>query len=65
LKGEAVQAPIAAAATSGTLPAPVPGIGLELLLPDYEARMTGLSRNLENGHINLVMAVLARAGIAA
>jgi sarcosine/dimethylglycine N-methyltransferase len=65
LKGEAVQAPIAAAATSGALPAPVPGIGLELLLPDYEARMAGLSRNLENGHINLVMAVLARAGVAA
>ena len=59
LTGEAVQAAIGAAFASGALPPAVSGVGLDLLLPDYEARMAGLARNVEGGRITIVMAVLA------
>ena len=58
LSGDAVQAAIAAAVAGGAMPPPVSGIGLELLLPDYETRMAGLARNVEDGRITLAMAVL-------
>ena len=59
LTGEEVQSALAAAANSGAvLPAGVSGIGLELLLPDYEARMAGLARNVEEGRVTLLMALL-------
>jgi SAM-dependent methyltransferase len=57
--GEEVQATLAAAAGSGGAMAPgVAGVGLDLLLPNYEARMAGLARNVEEGRINVLMAVL-------
>lgn len=37
------------------------GLGLDLLLPDHDARMGGLGKNVVAGRIELVEAVLARA----
>ena len=36
----------------------LPGVGLNLLMPDYAERMTGLARNVEDGRISLLLAVL-------
>jgi SAM-dependent methyltransferase len=59
LTGADVQAALAAAAVPGPAMAPgVPGIGLDLLLPDYEGRMAGLARNVEERRITLLMAVV-------
>jgi hypothetical protein len=59
LAGDDVQAALAAAAVDGRAPAPgVPGLGLELLLPDYAARMSGLARNVEEQRITMLMAIL-------
>jgi hypothetical protein len=59
LIGKDVQAVLAAAAAAGPAMAPgVPGIGLELLLPDYEARMAGLARNVEEQRITMLMAIV-------
>ena len=57
LVGEDVQAAIAAAASGRLMATGVPGIGLELLMPDYEARMGGLARNVETGRIGLALAL--------
>ena len=40
----------------------LPGVGLDLLMPDYQARMAGLAGNVEAGRITLLLAVMARAG---
>jgi SAM-dependent methyltransferase len=59
LTGQEAQSALAAAAAANPPIAPgVPGIGLELLLPDYEARMAGLARNVEERRISLLMATL-------
>jgi hypothetical protein len=36
----------------------IPGIGLEPLLPDYEARMAGLARNVEEQRITMLMGIV-------
>jgi SAM-dependent methyltransferase len=60
-EGEAVQATIVAAAQEmGELPAHA-GVALDLLMPDYEARMAGVARNIGEQRIGLVQAVLSRA----
>jgi hypothetical protein len=38
----------------------LPGVGLELLMPDYPAQMAGLARNVEAGRISLLLAVLTK-----
>jgi SAM-dependent methyltransferase len=59
LTGEQAQSALVDAAAAGrAMAAGVPGVGLELLLPDYEARMAGLARNVEEGRVTLLMAVL-------
>ena len=40
----------------------LPGVGLNLLMPDYAKRMTGLARNVEDGRIRLLLAVLSAHG---
>ncbi|MBV9335837.1 MAG: class I SAM-dependent methyltransferase [Solirubrobacterales bacterium] len=40
----------------------LPGIGLNLLMPDYAERMAGLARNVEHGRIGLLLAVLSPTG---
>lgn len=61
LTGKDVQAALAAAAAAAPAIAPgIPGIGLELLLPDYEARMAGLARNVEEQRITMLMGIVAR-----
>jgi hypothetical protein len=42
-----------------------PGVGLELLMPDYPARMAGLTSNVEAGHISLLLAVVRKEGTPA
>jgi len=39
----------------------LPGVGLDLLMPDYVERMATLARNVEDGRIGVVLAILARA----
>ena len=36
----------------------VPGVDLSLLMPDFEARMAGVAKNLEAGRIELAMALM-------
>lgn len=57
-EGQDAQAALVAAATSEQMKAGIPGVGLDLLLPDYQARMAGLARNVEDGRITLMMALL-------
>jgi hypothetical protein len=38
----------------------LPGIDLALLMPDSEARMAGLARNVGEGRITLVQGVMGR-----
>jgi ubiquinone/menaquinone biosynthesis C-methylase UbiE len=58
--GDEAQAALASAAgdpdrmTSG-----LPGVGLDLLMPDYAERMAGLARNVEDGRIGVVLAILS------
>lgn len=42
----------------------LPGVGLDLLMPDYPARMAGLASNVEAGHISLLLAVMRKGGLA-
>ncbi|HXD53528.1 MAG TPA: class I SAM-dependent methyltransferase [Solirubrobacteraceae bacterium] len=49
---------IAAAAGAEPAAPEKAGPGLELLMPDYEERMAGVARNIVEGRIELVMAVL-------
>ena len=59
-EGEAALASIAAAATS-LAPRPAqPALGLHMLMPDYQARMEGLARNVAQQRIALVQAVVTR-----
>jgi ubiquinone/menaquinone biosynthesis C-methylase UbiE len=56
---DALAAIVEAAQSEPTRPAPA-GVGLELLLPDYEARMAGLARNVEGERIAVVQIVAER-----
>jgi ubiquinone/menaquinone biosynthesis C-methylase UbiE len=62
LTREAAQSALAAAA-GGTerMTSGLPGVGLDLLMPDYVERMATLARNVEDGRIGVVLAILARA----
>lgn len=56
---EALASIAEAAQAEPTRPAPA-GVGLELLLPDYEARMAGLARNVEGERLAIVQIVAER-----
>lgn len=57
--GEQVQQAIAEApGVERALTLGAPGLGLDLLLPDYSERMAALERNVADGRITLVLAVL-------
>ncbi len=58
--GEAALASIAAAAASLMPPSAQPALGLHMLMPDYQARMEGLARNVAQQKIALVQAVVSR-----
>jgi SAM-dependent methyltransferase len=60
-EGPAVQAAIQRAAAQMAPDAGVPGLALDLLLPDFEARMAGLARYVSEQRLGLVQAVLAKA----
>jgi SAM-dependent methyltransferase len=61
--GEQAQSAIVAAAADTERMAPgVPGVGLDLLMPDYQARMAGLAGNVETGRISLLLAVMTKRG---
>jgi SAM-dependent methyltransferase len=55
---EAQAALVSAAAASDRMTSGLPGVGLDLLMPDYVERMGGLARNVEDGRIGIVLAVL-------
>jgi SAM-dependent methyltransferase len=61
LRGDDVQAAlVAAAGDTPRMSTGLPGVSLDLLMPDYSARMAGLARNVEDGRISLLLAVLSR-----
>jgi sarcosine/dimethylglycine N-methyltransferase len=61
LLGEQVQHALdSAAADTERMTTGLPGVGLDLLMPDYAERMAGLARNMEDGRIGLLLAVLSR-----
>jgi SAM-dependent methyltransferase len=61
LSGEDAQGTLVAAASDSThMSTGLPGVGLELLMPDFAERMAGLARNVEEGRISLLLAVLSR-----
>lgn len=57
---DAQTAIVAAAADAERMAAGVPGVGLDLLMPDYHARMAGLAGNVEAGRISLLLAVATK-----
>ena len=59
-EGEAAAASIAAAAASLAPPSAEPALGLHMLMPDFQARMEGLARNVAQQKIALVQAVVSR-----
>jgi len=60
-EGPAALETIATAAQSLPASPPEPQLGLHLLMPDYQARMAGLARNVAQEKIVLVQAVAVRA----
>ncbi|CAN5605868.1 class I SAM-dependent methyltransferase [soil metagenome] len=61
-EGASIQSTIQAAAADGHgMAAGVPGVTLELVMPDFQARMAGLARNVEEQRVALVQAVMRRA----
>jgi len=62
LTGQAAQAALVTAAGDTERMTPgLPGVGLDLLMPDYAERMAGLARNVEDGRIELLLAALSPA----
>jgi SAM-dependent methyltransferase len=57
-QGEQTLAPIARAASGMPVAGDDHGLGLHLLMPEFEARMAGLARNVGEQRIELVQAVL-------
>ena len=64
-EGQAALAAIQRAAAEEPPPSGAPDIGLGLVLPDLQARMEGLGRNLADGRIALLQAVLTSDGAGA
>jgi hypothetical protein len=62
-EGPEVAGRVGAMAQPGTegLATGADGVTLSLVMPDFEARMTGLARNVEQQRIGLLMAVLRRS----
>jgi SAM-dependent methyltransferase len=60
LLGEDAQAALTAAGASDRMTIGLPGVGLDLLMPDYADRMAGLARNVEDGRVAVLLAVLSR-----
>jgi hypothetical protein len=52
------QAIVAATADTERMAPGLPGVGLDLLMPDYTARMAGLASNVEAGRVSLLLAVM-------
>jgi SAM-dependent methyltransferase len=61
LLDEQAQQALIAAASDPRMSTGAPGVGLDLLLPDHEQRMAGLARNVEEGRLGLLLAVLEAA----
>jgi SAM-dependent methyltransferase len=61
LLDEEAQQALIAAASDPRMSTGAPGVGLDLLLPDYAQRMAGLARNVEEGRLGLLLAVLEAA----
>jgi SAM-dependent methyltransferase len=59
---QAQQALASAAGDTERMTSGLPGVGVNVLLPDYAERMAGLARNIEEGRVGLLLAVLSRAG---
>jgi len=60
-EGANIQSTIqAAAAEAHGMAAGLPGVTLELVMPDFQARMAGLARNVEEQRVALVQAVMSR-----
>jgi ubiquinone/menaquinone biosynthesis C-methylase UbiE len=59
-EGQDALATIAEAAQAEPVPATAESLGLQLLMPDYDARMAGLARNVESGRIALVQIMAER-----
>lgn len=60
-EGSGIQASIQQAASQGHgMATGAPGLTLELLMPDFEARMAGLARNVQDQRIVLIQAVMRR-----
>ena len=57
---DAQTAIVAAVADTERMAPGLPGIGLDLVMPDYEARMAGLAGNIEAGRISLLLAVMTK-----
>jgi ubiquinone/menaquinone biosynthesis C-methylase UbiE len=61
LRGEDAQAALVTAASdSARMSTGLPGVSLDLLMPDYSERMAGLARNVQEGRVGLLLAVLSR-----
>ena len=59
LTGDAAAAALSAVAgDTERMTTGVPGVGLDLLMPDYGERMAGLARNVEDRRIGIVLAIL-------
>jgi hypothetical protein len=56
----AAAGPSIQAAGAERMSAGLPGIDLALVMPDFEARMAGLGRNVGEGRITLVQGVMGR-----
>jgi SAM-dependent methyltransferase len=56
---EAQAALVSATADADRMTSGLPGVGLDLLMPDYIERMAGLARNVEDGRVGIVLAVLS------
>ena len=49
-----------AAAEETGMAAGVPGVTLELVVPEFQARMGGLARNVQEGRVTMVQVVMRR-----
>jgi SAM-dependent methyltransferase len=58
---DAQTAIVAAVADTERMAPGLPGVGLDLVMPDYEARMAGLAANVAAGRISLLLAVMTKA----
>jgi MPBQ/MSBQ methyltransferase len=61
-EGQAALDALASAAQSLPTPPAEPALGLHILMPDFQARMAGLARNVAHHRIAVVQAVAGRQG---